>query len=463
MSTTDPTTDSERTIRIMQAAMHVLFVVLLVVGVIRALAGDASPFAVIAATVVFTGVYLSGLVVERRARRAQSLRAAQDSHTGQVWIIALTLAWCLTLAVAPDFAWVAFALYFLVLHVAIRPIAAALVPLVLVASVAALVSRPDGRNVGTVIGPIMGMIVALGISWVYAQLRAENTRRRELVTQLVAAQDDVLATQETLALAQHRAGVLAERERLAHDIHDTLAQGFSSIVLLSRAGLARNQHARTQHASARATRDSAAHAGDEMARLLEQIESTAAQGLADSREVVHALTPSDLVDAPLSGALERLTARLTEHTGIRADTTCDGEPRPLPAPVDVALLRIAQSALANVRTHSKAQLVGVTLSYRPDEVGLEVIDDGVGFTDADVERAPLGGSGFGLRAMRERLDALGGHLEIESQPGEGAALIATIPTSGPYKAVRQENTEPAPALTAGVEPHVATPTESSLR
>ena len=160
------TTDSERTIRTMQAAMHVLFVVLLVVGVIRALAGDASPFAVIAATVVFTGVYLSGLVVERRARRAQSLRAAQDSHTGQVWIIALTLAWCLTLAIAPDFAWVAFALYFLVLHVAIRPIAAALVPLVLVASVAALVSRPDGRNVGTVIGPIMGMIVALGISWV---------------------------------------------------------------------------------------------------------------------------------------------------------------------------------------------------------------------------------------------------------------------------------------------------------
>ena len=154
----------------------------------------------------------------------------------------------------------------------------------------------------------------------YAQLRAENTRRRELVTQLVAAQDDVLATQETLALAQHRAGVLAERERLAHDIHDTLAQGFSSIVLLSRAGLARNQHAHTQHASAQATRDSAAHAGDEIARLLEQIESTAAQGLADSREVVHALTPSDLVDAPLSGALERLTARLTEHTGIRADT-----------------------------------------------------------------------------------------------------------------------------------------------
>ena len=297
----------------------------------------------------------------------------------------------------------------------------------------------------------------------YAQLRAENTRRRELVTQLVAAQDDVLATQETLALAQHRAGVLAERERLAHDIHDTLAQGFSSIVLLSRAGLARNQHAHTQHASAQATRDSAAHAGDEIARLLEQIESTAAQGLADSREVVHALTPSDLVDAPLSGALERLTARLTEHTGIRADTTCDGEPRPLPAPVDVALLRIAQSALANVRTHSKAQRVGVTLSYRPDEVGLEVIDDGVGFTDADVERAPLGGSGFGLRAMRERLDALGGHLEIESQPGEGAALIATIPTSGPYKAVRQENTEPAPALTAGVEPHVTPSTESSLR
>lgn len=436
MSTADPTTDSERTIRIMQAAMHVLFVVLLVVGVVRALTGDASPVAVIAASIVFTAVYLSGLLVERRARRAQALRAAQESHTGQVWIIALTAAWCLTLVAAPDFAWVAFGLYFLVLHVAVRPIAVALVAVVLVASIAALASRPGAQNAGSVVGPVMGMIVAIGISWIYAQLRAESTRRRELVTQLVAAQDDVLATQETLALAQHRAGVLAERERLAHDIHDTLAQGFSSIVLLSRAGLARASNG-AEPIGPDATRPDAATVS-----LLEQIETTAAQGLADSREVVHALTPSDLVDAPLSGALERLTARLTEHTGIRADTTCDGEPRALPAPVDVALLRIAQSALANVRTHSRAERVGVTLSYRPDDVGLEIIDDGIGFTDADVERAPLGGSGFGLRAMRERLETLGGRLEIESSPGEGAAVIATIPTTGPYTASAQEGRTP---------------------
>lgn len=93
------------------------------------------------------------------------------------------------------------------------------------------------------------------------------------------------------------------------------------------------------------------------------------------------------------------------------------------------MLRIAQSGLANVRIHAQASRAGVTLAYSPTDVTLEIIDDGVGFDEAAVERAPLGGSGFGLRAIRERLVELGGQLEVESAPGEGAALFVRIPTA----------------------------------
>lgn len=408
-SSTTPTLEVSRTIRTMQAAMHVLFLVLFAVGLVRAVVARSSAAdlaAVLAASAVFVGLYGAGLGLERRADACDATPATLPS---QLWICALVAAWVGLLWVAVDFDWLAFALYFLVLHVARRPLAVALVALVLTASVVALSATTSGA--GAVIGPVMGMLVALGIAWVYAQLRRESETRRRLVDQLVAAQDDVLAAQEELAQTQHRAGVLAERERLARDIHDTLAQGFSSILLLSRAGLA------------------GAATDDARTRLLRQIEETAGDGLTQAREVVHALAPAELTEAPLFAALERLARRLDEHSDITATATLEGEARPLPAALDVALLRIAQSALANVRLHSDATRTAVTLTYAPKDVTLEVIDDGVGFTEDDVARAPLSGSGFGLRAMRERVEALGGRLEIESEPGQGAALVVSLPTA----------------------------------
>lgn len=149
-----------------------------------------------------------------------------------------------------------------------------------------------------------------------------------------------------------------------------------------------------------------------------------------------------MADAPLFAALRRLAERLGEQTGIEVSTTCDGEARPLPSPVEVALLRIAQSGLANGRIHAQASRAGVTLAYSPTDVTLEIIDDGVGFDEAAVERAPLGGSGFGLRAIRERLLELGGQLEVESAPGEGAAFFVRIPTATSRAA-------PSPVTTSG--------------
>ena len=400
--------ETDAAIHAMQAAMHVLFVVLLGVGLIRALSGPANPVPIVTLTVAFVAIYATGLLIERR-----SIKAEDQPHTpqdradrlGLLWIVALILGWCALLVAAGDFVWLAFALYFLILHVAARPFSFALVGVVLSASLVSLLTAGD-RRPGVVIGPVMGMLVALGISWVYAQLRAENEARRRLVAELTASRDDLLAAQEELARTQHEAGALAERTRLARDIHDTLAQSFSSILLLSRAGLTKTPA------------DS----------LLGQIEATAASGLTDARGVVHALAPAEL-DAPLAQALTRLADRLEEQTGIATHVTTDGAPRPLSTTLDVALLRVTQSALANVRLHSRATRAGITLSYEPADVRLEIIDDGIGFTTRDVETAPQRGSGFGIAAMRSRLAELGGTLDIESAPGEGTALIVTLPTA----------------------------------
>ena len=246
------------------------------------------------------------------------------------------------------------------------------------------------------------------MAWVYSQLRAESEARRSLVQQLTATRDDLVATHDELAVAQRQAGVLAERSRLARDIHDTLAQGFSSIVLLSRAGLTGSPDA------------------ERLRSLMEQVEQTAATGLQDARTVVHALTPDELSEAPLPAALGRLLDRLASQTGLRTDLVVDGSARALPTAVEVALLRLSQGALANVRQHADASRVTVTLTYQDDAVVLDVVDDGRGF-DPAAPRVRNNGSGFGLRAMRERLSDLGGTLTIEASPGEGTAVGASVP------------------------------------
>jgi signal transduction histidine kinase len=112
---------------------------------------------------------------------------------------------------------------------------------------------------------------------------------------------------------------------------------------------------------------------------------------------------------------------------IDAVLTTTGDPRPMHADVEVTLLRTAQEALANVAKHSRATRVGLTLSYMEDLVTLDVRDDGVGF-EPNVKRA--NGStngGFGLAGMRQRVQRLSGRLEIESEPGGGTAISASVP------------------------------------
>ena len=134
-----------------------------------------------------------------------------------------------------------------------------------------------------------------------------------------------------------------------------------------------------------------------------------------------ALRPEPLETARLSDALTSVAGRWSTLHGVPVQVTTTGTVRPLPPDVEVALLRTAQEGLANVGKHAGAARVGLTLSYMEHQVALDVRDDGRGFDPADAK-------GFGLVAMRQRIEALSGTLQVESEPGAGTAISASLPT-----------------------------------
>ena len=213
--------------------------------------------------------------------------------------------------------------------------------------------------------------------------------------------DQLEATQAELAAAQHEAGRLAERQRLAADIHDTLAQGFTSILMLIQAAQADLDDARP-----------------DAARQLDLAARTARENLAEARTLLADLAPARLDGSTLSDALRRLAG---EPLSSDAAFEVSGTPRPLPMATEVVLLRVCQEALANVRKHACAQLVAVRLGYDPDAVRLEVSDDGAGFDPARVS------GGHGLHGMRTRVAEAGGTLTVRSSPGAGTEVSAVVP------------------------------------
>jgi signal transduction histidine kinase len=309
--------------------------------------------------------------------------------------------------VSSTFAWIVFALFFLYLYEFPARIAIPAVVVLAAIVVTVLLVRENGNPAATVIGPLLGAAVAIVIMRIYHDLLSENGERRRAVEALEAAQADLLATHDELARLQRATGVLQERERLAREIHDTLAQGFSSILLTARA----------------------ARAEPGADPRLARIEALAGENLEETRRVVAALTPADLDQALLIEALARLVDRFETQTAVTATLDSDGPSEALPTQYEAALLRVAQSALANVREHAAAHRVAITLSYLPDAVTLDVVDDGCGF-DPGLLVAPSGPtatSGFGLRGMSRRVAELGGRLTVESAPREGTAVAAALP------------------------------------
>jgi signal transduction histidine kinase len=238
-------------------------------------------------------------------------------------------------------------------------------------------------------------------SWVSAIIE-QSTRRRELINQLEA-------TQAELAAAERREGALEERQRLAREIHDTLAQGFTSIVLHLEAA----EQALTSNP-------------DTLKKHLDQARLTARNSLDEARRVVQDLRPDLLEQQSLPDAIERTAVRWQEETGILVATKTTGNPVPLHPNIEVTLLRGAQEALSNIRKYAQATDVQVTLSYLDDFIILDVQDNGVGLEWA--EPISLSG-GYGLKAMQERAAVCGGSVTIESDPGEGTTVVITIPVT----------------------------------
>ncbi len=382
---------------LLRAGQTILFAALLVIGVVRGvLDGRGAPVAVSGGVLAL--LFVAGLVAH--GRWGATGRAA--------WVVALLAGTVALMVVSPDFVWLAFPVWMWVAH--LLPLATAFVLTAASVSVAVWVLQRQGEFAAAqVLGPLIGALVAVGLSRGALRLEREGEEHRRLLARVLASQAEAAALSDELLRTQREAGVLAERTRLSHDIHDTLAQGFSSILMLARAA--------AREPDPQRARD-----------LLAQIQAAASENLAESRRVVYALAPDDLVAGGLGAPLARLTAELAQQTGAEVTLDVDTNLPRLATAVEVALLRAAQGALANVRRHAAATHVQLTVAHTDGQVRLDVVDDGVGFDPADVAEAePTLAGGYGLRALRARLAGLGGGLAVESEPGHGTALSVTVP------------------------------------
>lgn len=260
-------------------------------------------------------------------------------------------------------------------------------------------------------------IVVAATFFYFAETADEHGRKKKRA--LAELHEANLRLEETLAenaglhnqlLIQAReAGVLDERQRMARDIHDTLAQSLAGIL--------------TQLQAAEQTMGAPLAAHRHMTNAM----NLARESLTEARRTVYGIGPELLADSRLPDAVDDVTRGWAEANRIDATLTTTGDPRPLHADVEVALLRAAQEGLANVTKHAKASRVGLTLSYMDDMVTLDIRDDGVGF-EPDAQRASGSAKGgFGLAGMRQRVQRLAGRLNIESEPGGGTAISACIP------------------------------------
>jgi len=217
-----------------------------------------------------------------------------------------------------------------------------------------------------------------------------------------------LAVQLTrLAEQGRRAAVLEERGRMIRDIHDTLAQGFTGIVIQLEAA---------EDALGNDVEDARAH--------LCRARRLARESLAEARRTMHALRPQALAAADLGSALGRLARETTSDRGVRVDFRTTGATRAVPDEVADALLRIGQEALTNAVRHAEARSVAVELAFEAELVRLSVKDDGRGF---DPERA--NGDGIGVRSMRERADRIRAAFAVESADGSGTAVVVSVPVA----------------------------------
>jgi signal transduction histidine kinase len=231
--------------------------------------------------------------------------------------------------------------------------------------------------------------------------------RREMLERLELAMDENAGLHDQLVAQAREAGVLDERQRMAREIHDTIAQGLTGVI--------------TQIEAVQQSPDDKVEVG----RRLDTATDLARQSLAEARRSVQAILPGPLADSRLPDALTDVASRWSDINGVPVQVHTTGDRRPLHPQVEVMLLRAAQEGLANIGKHASASRAGITLSFMDNLVALDVRDDGSGF---DADETPRTQS-FGLAAMQQRVEDVNGVMQIESAPGEGTAVSVRVPTA----------------------------------
>lgn len=372
--------------------VHLAFAALVATSAARYLTNhglDGRWWLVLVLVAVVAAAY-AALVVLARQTGPTARRVAVDAVLG-----VLLLAWGALVLVAPSFAWSAIPLFFVCRTLVPVPAAHVLVGAVAVVTGVALFGLSGRSDWAAAVAPL---VVAVLLSLAYDAIVRQAGERVRL---------------------QREVAVLAERERVAREIHDTVAQSLSSAVLRLEAADQR------WDADPDAARDDARQAAVAVRASLGQ-----------TRDLVH-----DLVDpSPAAGGVAPADVEAAIRTAARrhvpdAELTVVGDPVRVGAETAHALARIAQSAVANVDRHAGPARLGLTLTYLPDAVALDVFDDGRGF-DVDEVAARTAGpgapgrqGGFGLRAMRQRVEQLGGTITVESSPGEGTVVGVQLPVA----------------------------------
>ncbi|WP_342318667.1 sensor histidine kinase [Corynebacterium mayonis] len=364
-------THTSRILIFLRVSLHVLVAVLLVVGLYSAW---TTPWLIVVAG-VFSAVYLAGTVWHNENR--PYTRAA-----AWLWLAVVCALWVSLAVASPAFVWLEFPL--VIVSIYLLPLVPGVLVSVAILAFTASITFPLSSTAG-VIGPSIGTILAVFIVLSYKALRGEAEHYKQVAHQLQAAQLE-------LAAAEHEAGVNQERARLSREVHDTMAQGLSSIVLLGRA------------LDKQITDDAAR-------RTLDTIRQVAADNLAEARRFVAVNAgPRE----PLPQRVERLARAAEERQRalgaplrVRVSVVEVGEP------VASISERVVREGLSNVVQHAGATEAVVTVDKLGEVVTVDIFDNGRGIT---------GPEGFGLKGLRARVEEAGGELTVE-----GNVLAATIP------------------------------------
>lgn len=400
----------------LEGASHFAFFLVVGASLVR-LARLDSPLCwyIVSVSALLALAYAGGLVLQDRlgplGRRS--------------WIPLVVLLWSVLVFLAPAsmtpaYVWCAVPLACTALSALGRRSSMTAVAVITVVLVVALIRANSWFAIEVVLIPVAAV---WGTVALYRAQQRDVAVRQRLV-------EELRDTRDVLARQQRQAGVLAERTRIARDLHDTLAQDLSGGLMLLQAA-ERDWEKRPDVAR---TRVRAAADGLDA-------------NLAETRRILRDLSPSDVAETGLDGALRLLCTRTSEGGAtalVRFRSVGEHQPV-LDEQAAAALFRVAQSSLANVREHARAVNVLVTLRRRPNQVDLEVSDDGIGFDPAEIlVTAARTGRGLGLPAARARLREYGGDLDVRSTPGRGTTIRATVsvqPRPRPFA--------PLPPVTAG--------------